>query len=221
MGIKDILRLCVPAKLQREHKLNQIRKNIFGNKLGDGIQSVMISPHAVLDITTEIAEGVFVGDFACIGRHTYIQRGSEVLSAKIGNFCSIGTNCHIGMFEHPIENISTSSRLYLRMLKNNEFYNDIPAPAKIGSDVWLGSNSTILGGIVVGDGAVIAAGAVVTRDVPPYAVVAGVPAKIIKYRFKPEKVQELLKIKWWNWEDKKIIQNKTLFEVGKEEMPQI
>lgn len=221
MSIRNILRICTPLKLQREYKLKKIRKNVLGSKnLGAFLQSEMISSCAVLDKTTEIADGVFVGDYACIGRHTYIQRGSEVLAARIGNFCSIGTNCHIGMFEHPIENISTSSRLYLRLLNDNVFYNDIPAPTMIGNDVWIGSNSTILGGVTVGDGSVIAAGAVVTRDVPPYAVVGGVPAKIIKYRFEPEKVQKLLDIKWWNWEDDKIIRNKTLFEISKEDIPQ-
>lgn len=222
LKIKKILRLCVPSKLQREIKLKQIRTKLFGNDSAGGVylQSVLISPKAVLDETAEIADGVYVGDYACVGRHTYIQRGSEVLSARIGNFCSVGTNCHIGMFEHPIENISTSSRLYLRILDDGDFYNDIPKPVQIGNDVWIGSNATVLGGITIGDGAVIGAGAVVTKDVPPYAVVGGVPAKIIKYRFSDEKIQALQRLQWWEWTDKEIFQNKKMFETQATVLPE-
>ena len=114
-----------------------------------------------------------------MGYNSYVQKGSEILSANIGNFCSIGTNCHIGMFEHLIYHISTSSRLYLKVLDAGDFYNDIPNPVNIGHDVWVGSNSTVLGGVTIGNGAVVGACAVVTNNVPPYAVVGGVPAKII------------------------------------------
>ncbi len=203
-------------------KLKRIRKSILGSaNRGGYLQSEMISIHAVLDETTEIADGCFVGDYVCIGKHTYVQRGTEVLSARIGSFCSIGTNCHIGMFEHPVDNISTSSRLYLRMLNDKEFYNDIPSPVQIGNDVWIGSNATVLGGVTVGDGAVIAAGAVVTKDVPPYAIVGGIPAKVIRYRFEKETIKKLLEIKWWNWDDEIIIQNKELFEIKSENLSEI
>lgn len=217
MSLKKILRLCIPSKLQKEIRLKKIRQSVFGSQNNGGgrgnLQSEMISPYAALDVTSEIADGVYIGSYTCLGRHTYVQRGSEVLSAKIGNFCSIGTNCHIGMFEHPVDNISTSSRLYLRVLGEKEFYNDIPSPVIIGNDVWIGSNSTILGGVTIGDGVVVGAGAVVTKDVPPYAIVGGVPAQIIRYRFSEEKIQKLLNIKWWNWEDEKIIQNNLFFKI--------
>lgn len=83
--------------------------------------------------------------------------------------------------------------------------------SKIGNDVWVGEGAKINGGIQVGDGAVIAAGSVVTHDVPPYAIVAGVPAKIIKYRFDEPKIQELLTIKWWEWSEVEIERNKVFF----------
>ena len=78
--------------------------------------------------------------------------------------------------------------------------------------MWIGLNVTILGGVTVGDGAGLAAGAIVTKDVPPYAIVGGNPAKIIKYRFSKEQIEKLLKIKWWNWPMYKIFNNINLLE---------
>lgn len=78
---------------------------------------------------------------------------------------------------------------------------------KIGNDVWIGRDVTILPSVNIGDGAVIGTGAVVNRDIPPYAIAVGVPAKVIKYRFTPDEIEKLLKIKWWNWTDEQIKKN--------------
>ena len=77
----------------------------------------------------------------------------------------------------------------------------------IGNDVWIGANVSILPGVYIGDGAVIAAGAVVTKDVEPYAIVGGVPAKVIRYRFSPKEIYILLKIKWWDWSVEEVERN--------------
>jgi acetyltransferase-like isoleucine patch superfamily enzyme len=80
----------------------------------------------------------------------------------------------------------------------------------IGNDVWIGFGCTILSGVKIGDGAVVAARSVVTKDVPPYAIVGGVPAKVIKYRFNEDIIEKLLKLKWWNWKEDKIKKNMKL-----------
>ena len=87
----------------------------------------------------------------------------------------------------------------------------------IGNDVWIGMNAIILSGVSIGDGAVVAAGAVVVEDVPPYAIVLGVPAKVKGYRFKTEVIQSLLEMRWWDWDAKKIVENVDDFYIDVEE----
>jgi len=143
-----------------------------------------------------------------IGDYTYgkpsILSGGEGATLKIGKFCSIagGVTIYLGA-EHHSEWVT------------NYTFNKLPIFEKggmtktkgnviIGSDVWIGDNALILSGVTIGDGAVIGARAVVTKDVKPYEIVAGNPAKHIRFRFSDEQITELLKIKWWDWEIEKI-----------------
>jgi acetyltransferase-like isoleucine patch superfamily enzyme len=170
-----------------------------------------------------------------IGRYTY---GYEKLlesfpgATEIGRYCSINSTARI-WDNHSLDCVTTSPLLdhptfmdwdmYLQVeqmarkygkhnenvkcershIRNNK-------PVVIGNDVWIGANVIILPGVEIKDGAVIAAGAVVTRNVPAYAIVGGVPAKILKYRFDEKIIDELLKIKWWEWPHDKIIENMEL-----------
>ena len=145
-----------------------------------------------------------------MGFGTYIGAGSNVVG-KIGRFCSIAFNVRTISGVHPTSKFVTTHPAFFSTHKQNghtyvstakfpeERYAYKNYPVVVGNDVWIGESASILSGVTIGDGAVVAAGAVVTKDVPPYAVVGGVPARIIKYRFTEEQIAALLRIKWWDW----------------------
>ena len=145
-----------------------------------------------------------------IGNYTYIGRNSLIQNTKIGNYCSISHEVICGLGRHPLNLFSTSPVFYrknnplcLQIVDKNMDFEEY-LPVNIGHDVWIGTRAIIMDGVNVGNGAVIAAGAVVTKDVPPYAIVGGVPAKIIKYRFERDLVDEQQK-EWWNNDPKSVL----------------
>lgn len=132
-----------------------------------------------------------------IGAHSYLRSGSELLNVdRIGRFCSIGNDVILGQpaRSHPLDWVSTHPLQFDALQKKPE----AAPPLRIGHDVWIGRGALLMDGIEIGTGAVIAARSLVTRSVPPYAVVAGAPARIIKYRQPPEIISELLNSAWWN-----------------------
>ena len=154
-----------------------------------------------------------------LGRHTYGHLADTFIfyqegeSVTVGSFCSIGPRAKImGGGEHRLDMVSTFPIKTLLSRKDGVNY-DATTKGKtvIGNDVWIGSRAIILAGVTVGDGAIIGAGAVVTKDVPPYAVVAGVPARVKRYRYSQKQIELLLKIAWWEWPIEKIISNMDLF----------
>lgn len=147
-----------------------------------------------------------------VGRHTYglskrnFVQPHATAPISVGAFCSIGPEVMIfGRADHPTSLASTypfGSKLLAPEAGNADAVTK--GPVRIGNDVWIGARAIILSGVTVGDGAIIGAGAVVAKDVPPYGIVVGNPAKLLKHRFAPEIVEALLAIRWWDWPEEKI-----------------
>lgn len=149
---------------------------------------------------------VSLGSNISIGKYSYIVSGTIGPGTQIGRYCSIAQNVYIGTLNHPITWLSTSTFQYSGAFADtvgHSIKDDVNTKAVvIGNDVWIGVNVIIKNGVKIDDGSIIGAGAIVTKDVPPYAIVGGNPARIIKYRFKDEIIKELLEIKWWEYDEK-------------------
>lgn len=183
-----------------------------------------------------LSQNVTIGDYSrlsncCLGENVAIQRNAMMFSTNInrytytgknftswycsiGAFCSISWNVSIGGANHDYTRTTTHSFLYSKdygFFNGEPGYNRFEDACVIGNDVWIAANASICRGVTVGDGAVIAAGAVVTKDVPPYTIVGGVPAKPIKKRFSDEIIEILQKSKWWNLPQEIIKENFDLF----------
>lgn len=142
-----------------------------------------------------------------VGRYSRINPGCKIMNTTIGNFTAIGRDTTIGLGRHPMDYLSTQNIFYKNNKMTNKWVKQIHLPPMnihIGSDVWIGIEAMIMDGVKIGNGAVIGARSVVTKDVPPYAIVVGQPARIIKYRFSEEIIEELEKIQWWNLNDEVI-----------------
>ncbi len=169
-----------------------------------------ISIFALIDKSTIHSTGaVLFGSkvyWSEVGRYTFIGRNCFIIHSRIGNFCSIANNVIIGSGKHPLNFVSTSPVFYSdnNILKKSFNKVDFEEYEKttIGSDVWIGSNAFVKGGVTIGHGAVIGAHSVVTKDIEPYSIVAGNPARLIRKRFDDIIIQKLIESEWWNFSDK-------------------
>lgn len=156
-----------------------------------------------------------------IGKYTYIGSGSWVTCATVGSYCSISSGVTIGLASHSLSYLSTSPIFTEKYNGTGSSWADCDIVEHklkhtiVGNDVWIGTNVLIKDGVTIGDGAIVGAGAVVTKDVPPYSIVAGVPARVIRKRFSDEVIAGLLELKWWNCEDELLREKIALFQTEK------
>jgi chloramphenicol O-acetyltransferase type B len=143
------------------------------------------------------------------GSYSYLNENSIVGRVSVGRFCSIGPHFLCGYGEHPVNFLSTSPVFYSTQKQcgtsfaDRDYFTEARRTS-IGHDVWIGARVFVRDGVRIGNGAVVAAGAVVVKDVPDYAVVGGVPARLMRYRFDGGVIRELLDIRWWDWDEAKL-----------------
>lgn len=174
----------------------------------------VILQEAVIDKTAAICNGVkfYRGR---IGKYSYIGNNSFVTDTDIGNYTSISTDCYIGGSAHPTDWVSTSPVFHKweNIMKKNfaqhEF--EIFNRTTIGNDVWVGNRVMVKSGVNIANGAVVGMGSVVTKDIGPYEVWAGNPARFIRKRFDDKTINKVESMEWWNWSDEKVASQATHF----------
>ncbi len=163
-----------------------------------------ISPYASLS-------NVKFGDFS------YVGKNSVLMNVTVGKFSCISSEVMCGLGKHPSRDFVSIHPIFFSLQRqsqitfSSESHFDEYKPIDIGNDVWIGVRAIVCDGVKIGDGAIVGAGAVVTKDVPPYAVVGGVPAKILRYRFEAEDISYLAHFKWWDRDIQWLKENYLLF----------
>lgn len=214
--MKKILQLFISnnkLKLKREDELRK-KYSIPSNVILSG--SLKISGDFKCEDGCKFLHEVWVSGETKIGRYTTINGPNTDIISKlhpvtIGSFTSIARNVSIQEYNHHFDRPSTY--FMNKNIFDGKMADDIQSkgPVVIGNDVWIGSHSIILSGVNIGDGAIIAANSVVNADVPPYAIVGGSPARVVRYRFSEEKINELIELSWWNWDLQKLKENEVFF----------
>ncbi len=203
--IKTIIKkILFSYKIYKYSKNNKIQKNCtIGKKVT--LNNCIFSEHSRVAEYASV-HNTEVGSYSALGRY------SKIVHTKIGKYCAISWDTTINAISHPYNHLTISAFPYVPRVgnfvkKRKQTYKEVI----IKNDVWIGANSVIMPGVTIGNGAIIGAGAVVTKDVPDYAIVVGVPAKIVKYRFEEDIIKRLLELKWWDLDPKVIKKNVDLW----------
>lgn len=207
--------LIITEIIEREKmdiKNNRVLRFIYYNLLPYSVQAyiskIVFRPQFDEDVRILKGTKYYYGNVK-FGKGTCITRNSLFANITVGNYTSIAQNFRTLPFVHDYTAFAVSYGGWKTMKIESERRPKIVyyPQTEIGSDVWIGEFVTVKGGVHIGDGAVVAAGSIVTHDVPPFAIVAGVPARFIKWRFEQEKIELMQSIKWWEWPKEKIRDN--------------
>lgn len=179
--------------------------NFYYHKLFKKIHGKAIK-HSIIHKTAKIGSGTSIY-YSDIDKYSYCGYDCNFYKVSIGKFCSISSNVDIGLASHPYTYVSTSPvflsgvNVFHKHLSLQPIEYEPYESTQIGNDVWIGNSVKIIGGVVIGNGAIIGTSSVVTKDIPPYAIVVGIPAKILKYRFDDSFINFLQDIKWWDLDE--------------------
>ncbi len=194
------LSVLTPSGISRALTRSRLKRR-FGLRTLGSDADYWIADNTTFEPDCRLGGPVFIAG-SSVGAFTYIEVGSRISRSSIGRFCSIAPYCIVGLAEHPTNYVSTHPIFYRQIpdlgydLVAEDFHEEL-TETKIGSDVWLGVGAIVKGGVTIGHGAIVGAGAVVTKDVPPYAIVGGVPAQVIRYRFDEQTIAALMDSLWW------------------------
>ncbi len=195
-------------------------KNLFNPRIS---LLALVSRDCTIDKQATIHRWAKVKRGSKVGAYSFVSAGTVVDNTSIGRFCCISDHCCIGLPVHDPHLLSMSPVFTVKnnAAKTSWVEHDLrdfeSPPVTIGHDVWVGTHAIIMGGLTIGDGAFVAAGAVVTNDVPPYAIVGGVPARLIKYRFTPETISLIRQTAWWDQPESFLKENRDMFQSSSED----